>query len=183
MMYVSYLLDKDTNMYPNPVRHSGLNLSPPNYVPVPPQYSDFASYHHMPGINSDPHQGQPAGTWGSPYPPTKEDWHSYGAGAPSSVASPGQLGYSPPDFNPIPPPGSGLLPPPMSAPVPQLSPNAQRRTPYEWMRRHVPTSSNSGKDLSLFLSFVSGFGEGSLLRREMSSLCGLATFSLASLQG
>ncbi|KAM6475852.1 homeobox protein CDX-1 isoform 2-T2 [Liasis olivaceus] len=145
MMYVSYLLDKDTNMYPNPVRHSGLNLSPPNYVPVPPQYSDFASYHHMPGINSDPHQGQPAGTWGSPYPPTKEDWHSYGAGAPSSVASPGQLGYSPPDFNPIPPPGSGLLPPPMSTPVPQLSPNAQRRTPYEWMRRHVPTSSNSGK--------------------------------------
>lgn len=133
-------------MYPNPVRHPGLNLSPPNYVPVPPQYSDFASYHHMPGINSDPHQGQPAGTWGSPYPPTKEDWHSYGAGAPS-VASPGQLGYSPSDFNPIPPPGSGLLPPPMSAPVPQLSPNAQRRTPYEWMRRHVPTSSNSGKEL------------------------------------
>ncbi|XP_039196811.1 homeobox protein CDX-1 [Crotalus tigris] len=143
MMYVGYLLDKDTNMYPNPVRHPGLNLTSPNYVPVPSQYSDFASYHHMPGINSDPHQGQPAGTWGSPYPP-KEDWH-YGAGAPSSVASPGQLGYSPPDFNPIPPPGSGLLPPPMSAPVPQLSPNAQRRTPYEWMRRHVPTSSNSGK--------------------------------------
>lgn len=152
-------------MYPNPVRHPGLNLSSPNYVPVPPQYSDFASYHHMAGINSDPHQGQPAGTWGPPYPPTKEDWHTYGAGAPS-VASPGQLGYSPSDFNPIPPPGSGLLPPPMSAPVPQLSPNAQRRTPYEWMRRHVPTSSNSGKDLSLFLSSVSGFGEGFLLGRE-----------------
>ncbi|KAK9406491.1 homeobox protein CDX-1 [Crotalus adamanteus] len=166
MMYVGYLLDKDANMYPNPVRHPGLNLTSPNYVPVPSQYSDFASYHHMPGINSDPHQGQPAGTWGSPYPP-KEDWH-YGAGAPSSVASPGQLGYSPPDFNPIPPPGSGLLPPPMSAPVPQLSPNAQRRTPYEWMRRHVPTSSNSGKDLSIFLSSVSGFGEGSLLGREAS---------------
>ncbi|XP_054831259.1 homeobox protein CDX-1 [Eublepharis macularius] len=145
MMYVGYLLDKDTNMYPNPVRHPSLNLSPQNYVPVPPQYPDFASYHHVPGINSDPHHGQPAGSWGSPYTPTKEDWHSYGAGAPSSVANPGQLGYSTPDFNPIQPPGSGLLPPSMSGSIPQLSPNAQRRTPFEWMRRNVPTSNNSGK--------------------------------------
>uniref|UniRef100_A0A8D0DUK8 Homeobox domain-containing protein n=1 Tax=Salvator merianae TaxID=96440 RepID=A0A8D0DUK8_SALMN len=132
-------------MYPNPVRHPSLNLSPQNYVPVPSQYSDFASYHHVAGINSDPHHGQPTGTWGSPYTPVKEDWHSYGAGAPTSVANPGQLGYSPPDFNPIQPSGSGLLPPPMGGSVPQLSPNAQRRTPYEWMRRNVPTSSNSGK--------------------------------------
>ncbi|XP_062979387.1 homeobox protein CDX-1 [Elgaria multicarinata webbii] len=143
-MYVGYLLDKDTNMYPNPVRHPSLNLNPQNYVPVPPQYPDFASYHHVPGISSDPHHGQPTGAWSSPYTPAKEDWHSYGAGAPSAVANPGQLGYSPSDFNPIQPPGSGLLPPPMNASVPQLSPNTQRRTPYEWMRR-VPTSSNSGK--------------------------------------
>ncbi|XP_048346964.1 homeobox protein CDX-1 [Sphaerodactylus townsendi] len=144
-MYVGYLLDKDTNMYPNSVRHPSLNISPQNYVPVPPQYSDFAGYHHVPGINSDPHHGQSAGAWGSPYAPAKEDWHAYGAGAPSSVASPGQFGYSPPDFNPIQPPGSGLLPPSISGSVPQLSPSAQRRTPFEWMRRNVPTSSNSGK--------------------------------------
>uniref|UniRef100_A0ACB8EJ27 Homeobox protein CDX-1 n=1 Tax=Sphaerodactylus townsendi TaxID=933632 RepID=A0ACB8EJ27_9SAUR len=143
MMYVGYLLDKDTNMYPNSVRHPSLNISPQNYVPVPPQYSDFAGYHHVPGINSDPHHGQSAGAWGSPYAPAKEDWHAYGAGAPSSVASPGQFGYSPPDFNPIQPPGSGLLPPSISGSVPQLSPSAQRRTPFEWMRRNVPTSSNS----------------------------------------
>uniref|UniRef100_A0A8B9D7K4 Homeobox domain-containing protein n=1 Tax=Anser cygnoides TaxID=8845 RepID=A0A8B9D7K4_ANSCY len=144
-MYVGYLLDKDTNMYPSPVRHPSLNLNPQNYVPGPPQYSDFASYHHVPGINSDPHHGQPAAAWGSPYTPAKEDWHSYGTAAASSTANPGQFGFSPPDFNPMQPPGSGLLPPPISSSVPQLSPNTQRRTPYEWMRRSIPSTSNSGK--------------------------------------
>ncbi|KFR06884.1 Homeobox protein CDX-1, partial [Opisthocomus hoazin] len=62
-----------------------------------------------------------------------------------STASPGQFGFSPPDFNSIQPPGSGLLPPPISSSVPQLSPSAQRRTPYEWMRRSIPSTSNSGK--------------------------------------
>lgn len=145
-MYVGYLLDKDTNMYPSPVRHPGLNLNPQNYVPGPPQYSDFASYHHVPGINNDLHHGQPAAAWGSPYTPAKEDWHSYGTPATPSTASPGQFGFSPPDFNPIQPPGSGLLPPPISSSVPQLSPNAQRRTPYEWMRRSIPSTSSSGKE-------------------------------------
>ncbi|XP_069628566.1 homeobox protein CDX-1 [Haliaeetus albicilla] len=144
-MYVGYLLDKDTNMYPSSVRHPSLNLNPQNYVPGPPQYSDFASYHHVPGINNDPHHGQPAAAWGSPYTPAKEDWHSYGTTAMPSTASPGQFGFSPPDFNPIQPPGSGLLPPPISSSVPQLSPNAQRRTPYEWMRRSIPSTSSSGK--------------------------------------
>ena len=133
-------------MYPSPVRHPGLNLNPQNYVPGPPQYSDFASYHHVPGINNDPHHGQPAAAWGSPYTPAKEDWHSYGTAAAPSTASPGQFGFSPPDFNSIQPPGSGLLPPPISSSVPQLSPSAQRRTPYEWMRRSIPSTSNSGKE-------------------------------------
>lgn len=133
-------------MYPSPVRHPSLNLNPQNYVPGPPQYSDFASYHHVPGINNDLHHGQPAAAWGSPYTPAKEDWHSYGTAATPSTASPGQFGFSPPDFNPIQPPGSGLLPPPISSSVPQLSPNAQRRTPYEWMRRSIPSTSNNGKE-------------------------------------
>ncbi|XP_009575002.1 PREDICTED: homeobox protein CHOX-CAD-like, partial [Fulmarus glacialis] len=97
-------------------------------------------------INNDPHHGQPAAAWGSPYTPAKEDWHSYGTAAAPSTASPGQFGFSPPDFNPIQPPGSGLLPPPISSSVPQLSPNAQRRTPYEWMRRSIPSTSSSGCD-------------------------------------
>ncbi|XP_069619687.1 homeobox protein CDX-1 isoform X6 [Ranitomeya imitator] len=143
-MYVGYLLDKDSNMYPNPVRHPGLNLNPQNYVPAPPQYSDFASYHHVPGINSDPHHGQPGGTWSSPYAPSRDDWHSYGPGPPASSANPGQIGFSPPEFNPVQPPGSGLLPPSMNSTAPPLSPNTQRRNPYEWMRRSgVPQSNPS----------------------------------------
>lgn len=185
-MYVGYLLDKDTNMYPSPVRHPSLNLNPQNYVPGPPQYSDFASYHHVPGINSDPHHGQPAAAWGSPYTPAKEDWHSYGTAAASSTANPGQFGFSPPDFNPMQPPGSGLLPPPISSSVPQLSPNAQRRTPYEWMRRSIPSTSNSGKETLgpaprllplhrgafILKSCRAGLCLGSVAAREGQSLCG-----------
>ncbi|XP_077122430.1 homeobox protein CDX-1 isoform X2 [Ranitomeya variabilis] len=150
-MYVGYLLDKDSNMYPNPVRHPGLNLNPQNYVPAPPQYSDFASYHHVPGINSDPHHGQPGGTWSSPYAPSRDDWHSYGPGPPASSANPGQIGFSPPEFNPVQPPGSGLLPPSMNSTAPPLSPNTQRRNPYEWMRRSGVPQSNPSNDSPLHL--------------------------------
>nr|XP_033783154.1 homeobox protein CDX-1 [Geotrypetes seraphini] len=143
-MYVGYLLDKEANMYSNSVRHPSLNLNPQNYVPTPPQYSDFASY-HVPGINSDPHHGQPGGTWSSPYGPTREDWHTYGPGPASSTTAAGQIGFSPADFNPVQPPGSGLFPPAMNNSVPQLSPNAQRRNPYEWMRRTgVPNANTQG---------------------------------------
>ncbi|XP_063301478.1 homeobox protein CDX-1 [Pelobates fuscus] len=147
-MYVGYLLDKDNNMYPNPVRvNPGLNLNPQNYVPAPPQYSDFATYHHVPGINSDPHHGQPGSSWGSPYVPSREDWHSYGPGPATSSNNPTQIGFGPTDFNPVQPPGSGLIPPAMNSSVPPLSPNAQRRNPYEWMRRSgIPASNpNNGK--------------------------------------
>ncbi|XP_077330460.1 homeobox protein CDX-1 [Lithobates pipiens] len=146
-IYVGYLFDKETNMYPNPVRHPGLNLNHQNYVPAPAQYSDFASYHHVPGINSDPHHGQSAGTWGSPYAPSREDWHSYPPGPAPSSANPGQIGFSPTDFNPVQPPGSGLLPPSINSSVPPLSPNSQRRNPYDWMRRSgVPVNNpTSGK--------------------------------------
>uniref|UniRef100_A0A8C5QB63 Homeobox protein CDX-1 n=1 Tax=Leptobrachium leishanense TaxID=445787 RepID=A0A8C5QB63_9ANUR len=146
-MYVGYLLDKDNNMYPNPVRHPGLNLNPQNYVPAPPQYSDFATYHHVPGISSDPHHGQPVSSWGPPYGPSREDWHSYGPGPASSSNNQSQIGFSTGDFNPVQPPGSGLLPPAMNSSVAPLSPNAQRRNPYEWMRRTgVPaTNSTNGK--------------------------------------
>uniref|UniRef100_A0A6I8P8N1 Caudal type homeobox 1 n=1 Tax=Ornithorhynchus anatinus TaxID=9258 RepID=A0A6I8P8N1_ORNAN len=34
---------------------------------------------------------------------------------------------------------------PTPAPVAPISPGAQRRTPYEWMRRTVPAGNNSGK--------------------------------------
>ncbi|MBN3285994.1 CDX1 protein, partial [Polyodon spathula] len=137
-MYVSYLLDKDTSMYSNTVRHPGLNLNHQNFVPAPPQYSDFAGYHHVPGINGDPHHNQPGGTWNPAYAPAREDWHSYGPGAATSSSNPGQISFSPSDFNSVQPPGSGLLPPAINSSVAPLSPNAQRRNPYEWMRRNAP---------------------------------------------
>ncbi|KAG8429182.1 hypothetical protein GDO86_018115 [Hymenochirus boettgeri] len=147
-MYVGYLLDKDNNMYPNPVRHPGLNLNPQNYVPAPPQYSDFPSYHHVAGINSDPHHGQPGSTWTS-YAPSRDDWHSYGPGPAASSANPSQIAFSPSDYSTVQPTGSGLLNPVINSSVPPLSPSAQRRNPYEWMRRTgVPaTSSGNGEYL------------------------------------
>ncbi|XP_041078538.1 homeobox protein CDX-1-like [Polyodon spathula] len=144
-MYVSYLLDKDTSMYSNTVRHPGLNLNHQNFVPAPPQYSDFAGYHHVPGINGDPHHNQPGGTWNPAYAPAREDWHSYGPGAATSSSNPGQISFSPSDFNSVQPPGSGLLPPAINSSVAPLSPNAQRRNPYEWMRRNAPPVSAGGK--------------------------------------
>ncbi|XP_028906091.1 homeobox protein CDX-1 [Ornithorhynchus anatinus] len=147
-MYVGYLLDKDSNMYPNSVRHPSLNLSPQNYVPAPPQYPDFTGYHHVSGLNGDPHHGQPGPAWATPYAPAKEEWQGYGPGPAAPAASPAQLGFSPPDFNPMQPPpgpGPGLLPPPISAPVAPISPGAQRRTPYEWMRRTVPAAGGGGR--------------------------------------
>ncbi|XP_029439702.1 LOW QUALITY PROTEIN: homeobox protein CDX-1 [Rhinatrema bivittatum] len=146
-MYVGYLLDKESNMYPNSVRHPGLNLSPQHYVPAPPQYSDFAGYHHVPGIGGDPHHGQPGAAWGSPYGPGREDWPAYGPGPAPSASPAGALGFGPADFNAVQPAGSALLPPALGSSGPQLSPSAQRRNPYEWMRRTGVPSANtqSGK--------------------------------------
>uniref|UniRef100_A0A7N6B2Z2 Homeobox domain-containing protein n=1 Tax=Anabas testudineus TaxID=64144 RepID=A0A7N6B2Z2_ANATE len=124
----SYLqLDKDPAMYPhqNPVtRHPGLSLSPQNFpVPAPPQYSDFAGYHHHHhGISNDPHSAQQPGP---------------GAGAPGTPTMPGAvgptLGFSPPEFPGQPP---ALLPASLNASAGQLSPGSpQRRNPYDWIRR------------------------------------------------
>ncbi|KAJ1128319.1 hypothetical protein NDU88_006698 [Pleurodeles waltl] len=151
-MYVGYLLDKEPAMYPNPgTRHHGLSLSPQGYVPAPPQYPDFTSYHHhLAGIGSEQHHGQGPPAWGVPYAPTREEWTGYGppGSAPAAPTNPAQMGFSPADFNPVQPPGQGMLPPALGSAGPQLSPNAQRRNPYEWMRRGgVPgsTSTTSGK--------------------------------------
>ncbi|XP_016377893.1 homeobox protein CDX-1b [Sinocyclocheilus rhinocerous] len=139
-MYVSYLLEKDTSMYPNSVRHPSLNLNPQNFVPAPPQYPDFTGYHHVSGITSDPHHSQP-GAWNPAYPPPREEWTTYGPVTGPSTSSTGQLGFSPPEFSSV--QASGLLPSSINASVGQLSPNSQRRNPYDWMRRSAPPP-NSG---------------------------------------
>ncbi|XP_072368806.1 homeobox protein CDX-1b isoform X2 [Scyliorhinus torazame] len=139
-MYVSYLLDKEGSMYPNSVRHPSLNLNPQNFAPPPPppQYSDFSGYHHhVSGISADPHHPQAAGTWSSPYVPSREDWHGYGTGAPAVTSPPGQLAFGPSDFAAVQPQGAAGLLPSMSSMVPQLSPSSPRRNPYDWMRRNL----------------------------------------------
>lgn len=138
-MYVSYLLEKDTSMYPNSVRHPSLNLNPQNFVPTTPQYPDFTGYHHVPGITNDPHHSQ-TGAWNPAYAP-REEWTPYGPGTGASTSSTGQLGFSPPEFSSVQAPG--LLPSSLNTSVGQLSPNSQRRNPYDWMRRSAPPL-NSG---------------------------------------
>ncbi|XP_055037116.2 homeobox protein CDX-1b [Misgurnus anguillicaudatus] len=141
-MYVSYLLEKDTSMYPNSVRHPSLNLNPQNFVPAPPQYPDFTGYHHVPGITNDPHHSQ-TGAWNPAYPAPREEWTPYGPGTGPSTSSTGQLGFSPPEFSSV--QGPGLLPSSINTSVGQLSPNSQRRNPYDWMRRSAPPSTSGGK--------------------------------------
>uniref|UniRef100_UPI0037E7713B homeobox protein CDX-1b n=1 Tax=Semicossyphus pulcher TaxID=241346 RepID=UPI0037E7713B len=171
-MYIGYLqLDKDPAMYPHqtPVtRHPG--LSPQNFVPAPPQYTDFAGYHHHhhhhhPGLNNDLHPVQQAGPGGGgwspayppPPPPARDDWSSHhyavaaaaaAAGGPPASTVPGgvgpTLGFSPPEFPGQPP---ALLPASLNASVGQLSPGSpQRRNPYDWIRRSsAPLSNPNGK--------------------------------------
>uniref|UniRef100_A0A8V5GC06 Uncharacterized protein n=1 Tax=Melopsittacus undulatus TaxID=13146 RepID=A0A8V5GC06_MELUD len=130
-MYVSSLLDKENSMYPGSAR-SNNNLPVQNFVSTP-SYSDYMGYHHVPALDT---HGQPAGTWGSHYGPQREDWNSYGPGPSSTVAaaqinssSPGQVSYTSADYSSLHPAGSG-----------QISPNSQRHSSYEWMRKTVQTN-------------------------------------------
>lgn len=152
-MYVGYVLDKDAPGYPGPTRPAGLGLGPPAYGPPPPgppQYPDFTGYLHV-----DPGPGPPA-AWSTPFSAPKDDWAAaYGPGPAAPAASPAPLAFGPPpDLSavPAPPgPGPGLLAQPLGGPGAPPSPGAQRRTPYEWMRRSVAAGSGggSGKDPSL----------------------------------
>ncbi|KFW95340.1 Homeobox protein CDX-1, partial [Phalacrocorax carbo] len=139
-MYVSSLLDKETSMYPGSARCSSNNLPVQNFVSTPP-YSDYMGYHPVPTLDT---HGQPAGTWGSHYGPQREDWNAYGPGPSSTVAAahingspPGQVSYSSADYSSLHPAGSGGLPPVETINTQQISPNSQRHSSYEWMRKTV----------------------------------------------
>uniref|UniRef100_A0A8C9FJ67 Homeobox domain-containing protein n=1 Tax=Pavo cristatus TaxID=9049 RepID=A0A8C9FJ67_PAVCR len=145
-MYVSYLLDKETSMYPGPARCSNNNLPVQNFVPAPP-YSDYMGYHHVPAPDS---HGQPAGAWGPHYGPQREDWNAYGpcpgpsgtaAAAQLSASSPGQGSYSPAEYGSLHPAAPGGLPPAGTVGTQQVSPTSQRHSSYEWMRKTVQSTS------------------------------------------
>ncbi|XP_004631354.1 homeobox protein CDX-1 [Octodon degus] len=146
-MYVGYVLDKDSPVYPGPARPASLGLGPQAYgppapAPAPPQYPDFAGYTHV-----EPGPAPPA-TWGAPFPAPKDEWAAYGPGPAAPAASPAPLAFGPPpDFSPVsapPGPGPGLLAQPLGGPGAPSSPGAQRRTPYEWMRRSVAAGGGGG---------------------------------------
>lgn len=152
-MYVGYVLDKDSPVYPGPARPPSLGLGPQAYgppAPGPPQYPDFTGgYSH-----AEPAPAPPA-AWSAPFSVPKDDWAAaYGPGPAAPAASPVPLAFgAPPDFSavPAPPgPGPGLLAQPLGGPGAPSSPGAQRRTPYEWMRRSVAAGGGggSGKDPS-----------------------------------
>uniref|UniRef100_A0AAR2L173 Homeobox domain-containing protein n=1 Tax=Pygocentrus nattereri TaxID=42514 RepID=A0AAR2L173_PYGNA len=145
-MYVGYLLDKEGNMYHHqgPVRRSGINLPPQNFVSTP-QYSDFSGYHHVSGV--DPH-AQAAGPWAAPYGAPREDWGAYSLGPPNTISapmsntSPGQVSYCSPEYPPMHNPASAVLPPPQdNISAPPLSPDRERRNSYQWMSKTVQSSS------------------------------------------
>lgn len=142
-------------MYPNTVRHPSLNLNPQNFVPAPPQYTDFTGYHphhhhhpHVPGFND-------ANQTSSAYPPshpasvpTRDDWTPYAPSVgPNPSSNLGQIGFGPPDIPPSNLQPSALLHPSISSSsssVAPLSPSEQRRNPYEWMRRSAAPLANPG---------------------------------------
>lgn len=159
-MYVSYLLDKETSMYPGPARCSNNNLPVQNFASAPP-YSDYMGYHHVPALDN---HGQPAGTWGSHYGPQREDWNAYGPGPSSTVAaaqingsSPGQVSYSSADYSSLHPAGSGGLPPVDTINAQQISPNSQRHSSYEWMRKTVQSTSTGMRAERLCWDVISLF--------------------------
>uniref|UniRef100_A0A8C5TFX3 Homeobox domain-containing protein n=1 Tax=Malurus cyaneus samueli TaxID=2593467 RepID=A0A8C5TFX3_9PASS len=157
-MYVSYLLEKDGPMYPGPVRHSGgLNLAAQNFVGAP-QYADYGGYH----VNLDGAQS-PGSAWPAPYAaPLRDDWGTYGQGAPPTAGPVhGLNGGSPaPPWHTAPPTtttttttathhhhagpaphcSAGVMQPLNAASAaasaaPERCPGGQRRGLCEWMRK------------------------------------------------
>ncbi|XP_063272835.1 homeobox protein CDX-4-like [Prinia subflava] len=148
-MYVSYLLDKDTSMYPGSARCTSNNLPVQNFVSAP-AYPEYMGYHPVPGLDG---HGQAAPAWGSHYGPQREDWSAYGPG-PSGAgpaahingSSPGQGSYSSADYSSLHPAAAAAaaaaaLPPGETINAQQISPSSQRHSSYEWMRKTVQSTS------------------------------------------
>lgn len=144
-MYVGYILDKESGMYhQGPVRRTGINLPPQNFVSTP-QYADFTGYHHVP--NMDTH-AQSSGSWGPTYGAQREDWGAYSLGPPNTIptpmnnSSPAQVPYCSSEYNHMHPSGSAVLqPPPENVNVAQLSPDRERRNSFQWMSKNAQASS------------------------------------------
>ncbi|NWV13200.1 CDX1 protein, partial [Ptilonorhynchus violaceus] len=143
-MYVSYLLDKDTSMYPGSARCTSNNLPVQNFASAPP-YSEYMGYHPVPALDT---HGQPPAAWGSHYGPQREDWSAYGPGPSSaapaahlSASSPAQGSYGPAEYGSLHPAGPAGAPPADALGAQHISPGGQRHSSYEWMRKTVQSTS------------------------------------------
>ncbi|NXF72230.1 CDX4 protein, partial [Sclerurus mexicanus] len=134
-MYVSYLLDNESSMYPGSARCTSSNLPVQNFVSAPP-YPEYMGYHPVPALDT---HGQPPGPWGSHYGPQREDWAAFGPGPSGAAAqlgapSPAQGSYSPAEYGSLQPGASGPAPPD-TLHAPHGSPGTHRHGSFEWMRR------------------------------------------------
>ncbi|NWI96801.1 CDX4 protein, partial [Pitta sordida] len=132
-MYVSYLLDKDSSMYPGSARCTSNTVPGQGFVSAP-AYPEYMGFQPAPPLDTP---GQAAGPWGSHYGPHREDWNQYGpgpsssaAGAQLSTAGPAQGSYSSAQF-------SSLQQPPSAQ---HSSPGSHRHSSYEWMRKTAPAT-------------------------------------------
>ncbi|NXK87730.1 CDX4 protein, partial [Formicarius rufipectus] len=137
-MYVSYLLDNDSSMYPGSARCTSSTLPVQNFVSAPP-YPEYMGYHPVPALDT---HGQPPGPWGSHYGPQREDWTALGPGPSGAAAQlsapcPSQGSYSPAEYSAL---------QPGAAPTDTLhaqhgSPGTPRHSSFEWMRKTVQATS------------------------------------------
>ncbi|TRZ11549.1 hypothetical protein HGM15179_015563 [Zosterops borbonicus] len=138
-------------MYPGPARCANNNTANNNNLPVQnfvsaPAYPEYLGYHPVPGLDS---HGQAAPGWGSHYGAQREDWGAYGPGPSSAgpaahinASSPGQGSYSSADYSSLHPAAAAApLPPLETVHAQQISPNGQRHSSYEWMRKTVQSTS------------------------------------------
>lgn len=149
-MYVSYLLEKDPGMNGTAGRHPNLNFNHQNFLPAPPQYTDYGAYHHIPALHGDPNHGNlSANAWNPTYPPPREDWAPYchgAAPAPLGSTVQGSLSLNLRDASPVIPPEPSLMHSVVTASAAgQLSPDPQRTDSFQWMRKNTAPVNTAGK--------------------------------------
>ncbi|XP_062404766.1 homeobox protein CDX-1-like [Sardina pilchardus] len=140
MSYVSHLLEKDPGPNGTTGRPPSLNFNHQNFLPAPPQYTDYSPYHHIPACyGADLNHGNlSAGAWNSAYPPPRDDWSAFCPG-------PGPLVSNLRDASPIAAPEHGLVQSVVTVSTAgQLSPDPQRADSYQWMRKSTAPG-NTGK--------------------------------------
>ncbi|XP_069468651.1 homeobox protein CDX-1-like [Ambystoma mexicanum] len=131
-------------MYPGSLRCT--SSVPPAQAFVPTPYPEYVDYHY-PAPRME-HHGQLPGEWGAHYGPMREEWCAYGPGTNSTVStplsglSPGQVPYSPQhDYGSLHPSEADMLQATDGIHIVQVSPEAGKNNPYQWMGKTAQSTS------------------------------------------